>query len=52
MNTSDLIQPTHLQRHAIIYIRQSSPGQVINHQESTRLYMCLKTGAGQRLAEA
>ena len=48
MNTSDLIQPTHLQRHAIIYIRQSSPGQVINHQESTRLQHALKDRALER----
>jgi len=48
MNTSDLIQPTHLQRRAIIYVRQSSPNQVINHQESQRLQYALKERALQR----
>jgi DNA invertase Pin-like site-specific DNA recombinase len=48
MNTSDLIQPTHLQRRAIIYIRQSSPGQVLNHRESKRLQYALKDRALER----
>lgn len=48
MSTSDLIQPTHLQRRAIIYIRQSSPSQVINHQESKRLQYALKDRAVER----
>jgi DNA invertase Pin-like site-specific DNA recombinase len=48
MNTSDLIQPTHLQRRAIIYVRQSSPSQVINHQESKRLQYALKERAFER----
>ena len=48
MSTSDLIQPTHLQRRAIIYIRQSSPSQVINHQESKRLQYALKDRAFER----
>src|SRR4051812_44612993 len=30
------ISPDHLQRRAIIYIRQSSPGQVLHNQESQR----------------
>jgi DNA invertase Pin-like site-specific DNA recombinase len=41
MNTSDLIQPRHLVRRAVIYVRQSSPHQVINHQESQRLQRAL-----------
>jgi len=41
MNTSDLIQPRHLARRAVIYVRQSSPNQVINHQESQRLQRAL-----------
>ena len=42
---ADSIQPTHLQRHAVIYVRQSSPNQVNNHQESTRLQYALKRRA-------
>ncbi len=43
MSTSDLIQPTsHLQRRAVIYVRQSSPNQVINNQESARPEYALK----------
>ena len=48
MSTSDLIQPTHLQRRAVIYVRQSSPSQVINNQESTRLQYALKKRAIER----
>lgn len=42
MNTSDLIQPRHLARRAVIYVRQSSPHQVMNNQESQRLQYALK----------
>jgi DNA invertase Pin-like site-specific DNA recombinase len=45
MNMADSIQPMHLQRHAVIYVRQSSPNQVTNHQESTRLQYALKRRA-------
>jgi DNA invertase Pin-like site-specific DNA recombinase len=48
MSTSDLIQPSHLRRRAVIYVRQSSPGQVINNQESTRLQYALKRRAVER----
>lgn len=34
---SDKIQPTHWNRLAIVYVRQSTLQQVIDHQESTRL---------------
>src|SRR4051794_21180237 len=30
------VSPDHLKRRAIVYIRQSSPGQVIHNQESQR----------------
>lgn len=30
------LSPDHLQRRALVYIRQSTPGQVIHHQESQR----------------
>ena len=39
--TSELIQPTHLARKAIVYIRQSTPAQVVNNQESLRLQYAL-----------
>src|SRR4051794_456001 len=38
---SDLIQPTHLARKAIVYIRQSTPAQVVSNQESLRLQYAL-----------
>jgi DNA invertase Pin-like site-specific DNA recombinase len=37
MPTSDLIQPRHLTRRAVIYVRQSSPHQVVTNTESQRL---------------
>jgi len=45
MNTSDLIQPRHLQRRAAIYIRQSSPQQVVINLESQRLQYALRERA-------
>jgi DNA invertase Pin-like site-specific DNA recombinase len=42
MNTSDLIQPHHLVRRAVIYVRQSSPHQVQNNRESQRLQYALR----------
>jgi DNA invertase Pin-like site-specific DNA recombinase len=41
MTTSEHIQSHHLQRQAIVYPRQSSPQQVLNHQESLRLQYAL-----------
>jgi DNA invertase Pin-like site-specific DNA recombinase len=43
MNTSvsELIQPRHLARRAVIYIRQSSPHQVLTNTESQRLQYAL-----------
>jgi len=40
-----LITPTHLMRKAIIYIRQSSPHQVLSNQESLSLQYALKQRA-------
>ena len=37
MTTPELLTPTHLQRAACVYIRQSSPSQVRNNLESQRL---------------
>ena len=45
MSISELITPFHLQRKALIYIRQSSPNQVLTHQESLRLQYALQQHA-------
>ena len=45
MSTSELITPQHLQKKAVIYIRQSTPHQVINNQESRRLQYALRQRA-------
>jgi DNA invertase Pin-like site-specific DNA recombinase len=45
MTTSELVSPHHLQLKAIIYIRQSSPQQMINNQESLKLQYALKQRA-------
>jgi DNA invertase Pin-like site-specific DNA recombinase len=45
MPTSDLIQPRHLALRAAIYVRQSSPHQVITNTESQRLQYAMKQRA-------
>jgi len=45
MTTSELLTPWHLSRKALIYIRQSSPHQVLSNQESLRLQYALKQRA-------
>ena len=47
MHSSDLITPQHLARKAVIYIRQSTPHQVVSHQESLRLQYALRERARQ-----
>lgn len=47
MNSSDLIQSRHLERRAVVYVRQSSPNQVLNNQESRRLQYALRERAKQ-----
>ena len=47
MYSSDLITPQHLARKAVIYIRQSTPNQVLSHQESLRLQYALHGRARQ-----
>jgi DNA invertase Pin-like site-specific DNA recombinase len=47
MYSSDLITPQHLARKAVIYIRQSTPNQVLSHQESLRLQYALGDRARQ-----
>ena len=41
MSTSELVTAQHLQRKALIYIRQSTPHQVLSNQESLRLQYAL-----------
>lgn len=45
MSTSELITPGHLARKAIIYIRQSTPQQVLSNQESLHLQYALRQRA-------
>jgi DNA invertase Pin-like site-specific DNA recombinase len=45
MNTSELITPHHLQKKAVIYVRQSTLTQVILNQESLRLQYALEQRA-------
>lgn len=45
MHSSNLVTPRHLSRSAVIYIRQSTPHQVISNQESRRLQYALKQRA-------
>jgi DNA invertase Pin-like site-specific DNA recombinase len=42
MSTSDAIQPAHLRRLAVIYVRQSSPNQALMNQESLKLQYNLR----------
>ena len=50
MHNSDLITPQHLARKAVISIRQSTPQQVVSHQESLRLQYALGARAPAGLA--
>jgi DNA invertase Pin-like site-specific DNA recombinase len=47
MPSSELITSQHLSRRAVIYIRQSSPHQVLTNQESLRLQYALRQRAQQ-----
>jgi hypothetical protein len=42
---SELVKPTHLTRKAVVYIRQSTPHQVVSNQESLRLQYALRQRA-------
>lgn len=42
MSRSELVSPQHLQRKALVYIRQSTPHQVLSNQESLRLQYALQ----------
>lgn len=41
MSNSELVRAGHLARKAVIYVRQSTPSQVLTNQESTRLQYAL-----------
>jgi DNA invertase Pin-like site-specific DNA recombinase len=45
MSSSELVTPQHLARKALIYVRQSSPHQVLSNQESLRLQYALEQRA-------
>src|SRR5438270_1634073 len=45
MSRSELVSQMHLQRKALIYIRQSTPHQVLSNQESLRLQYALQQRA-------
>jgi DNA invertase Pin-like site-specific DNA recombinase len=45
MSRSELVSQVHLQRKALIYIRQSTPHQVLSNQESLRLQYALQQRA-------
>ncbi len=45
MSRSELVSPAHLERKALIYIRQSTPHQVLSNQESLRLQYALQQRA-------
>jgi DNA invertase Pin-like site-specific DNA recombinase len=45
MSASEAIQPTHLERLALVYVRQSSPHQVLANQESLKLQYDLQQRA-------
>jgi DNA invertase Pin-like site-specific DNA recombinase len=45
MHSSESIQPSHLERQALIYVRQSTPQQALSNQESLRLQYALKQRA-------
>jgi DNA invertase Pin-like site-specific DNA recombinase len=42
---SELVKPTHLERKAVVYIRQSTPHQIVSNQESLRLQYALRQRA-------
>jgi DNA invertase Pin-like site-specific DNA recombinase len=45
MSTCEQVRPTHLQRQAVIYVRQSSPHQVLKNHESRQLQYSLRERA-------
>jgi hypothetical protein len=49
---SELVTPAHLARRAVVYIRQSTPAQVVSNQESLRLQYALSQRASSAGASA
>jgi DNA invertase Pin-like site-specific DNA recombinase len=47
MNVFEVVQPDHVQRQAVVYVRQSTPHQALNNQESLQL----QYGLGKRAVE-
>jgi DNA invertase Pin-like site-specific DNA recombinase len=47
MNTTEVVQPNHIERQAVVYVRQSTPHQALAHQESLQM----QYGLGQRAVE-
>lgn len=47
MSSSELVTPEHLKRHAIIYVRQSTPQQAMANRESLELQYALRNRASQ-----
>jgi DNA invertase Pin-like site-specific DNA recombinase len=45
MKTSELVQSRHLDRRSVIYVRQSSPNQVVTNKESQRMQYALRERA-------
>jgi hypothetical protein len=44
LSTDERITTAHRAKLAYVYVRQSSPGQVRHHQESTELYLRMANG--------
>ena len=47
MRRETLVRERHLERLALVYVRQSTPGQVLSNRESTRLQYGLRERAGE-----
>ena len=45
MTDTSKVQPSHLQRGALVYVRQSTPAQVEQHRESTQRQYALASRA-------
>jgi len=45
MNTSELVHPSHVQRQAVVYVRQSTPHQTLANQESLQMQYGLRQRA-------
>ena len=43
--SSELVKSHHLDRRAVVYVRQSTPHQVLSNQESLRLQYALRQRA-------